>query len=73
VRWERPHRVAAPDDAHRRELGRVAEGRSLVFGWLKGLKDGSSKFPSAIVAAVPYELGEAAIDPQLATLKAEKN
>src|SRR5437899_8546392 len=32
VRWERPHRVAAPDDAHRPDLVLVAEGRRLVFG-----------------------------------------
>ena len=32
VRRERPHRVAAPDDAHRPDLVLVAEGRRLVFG-----------------------------------------
>ena len=32
VRWEWPHRVAAPDDAHRPDLVLVAEGRRLVLG-----------------------------------------
>src|SRR5262245_36844769 len=32
VRWERPHRVAAPDDARRPDLILVAEGRRLVLG-----------------------------------------
>src|SRR5262249_62209439 len=40
VRWERPHRVAAPADAHRPDLVLVAGGRRLVLG--RRVRDGWS-------------------------------